>query len=77
MVEAASGKAVHSTNPRVQIPVFPPLRMLEEFLVGMAVDTNMAEMMTYFDQNQEEAVTGDCFWEKTGLKPEVELRKFF
>ena len=42
----------------MQIPVFPPLRMLEEFLVGLGVDTNMADMIEYFDETQEEPVTG-------------------
>ena len=42
--------------------------MLEEFLVGMAADTNMAEMIAHFAENPSEApVTGDCFFDRAGL----------
>ena len=42
--------------------------MLEEFLVGMAGDTNMAEMLSHFEENPSDApVTGDCFFQATGL----------
>jgi len=42
--------------------------MLEEFLVGMAADTNMAEMLSHFEESPSDApVTGDCFFQATGL----------
>ena len=52
--------------------------MLEEFRVGMAADTNMAEMIAHFAENPSEApVTGDCFFERAGLSQDNELHQFF
>lgn len=52
--------------------------MLEEFLVGMAADTNMAEMLAYFAENRQEApVSGDCFFNAAGLEQDGDLQGFF
>ena len=56
------------------MPGLPLLRMLEEYLVGTAADTNMAEMIAYFAENQDAVVTGQDFWQATGMQPEVALR---
>ena len=78
LVEASCGVEEGKTKARFQTPVLPLARMLEEFLVGMAADTNMAEMLAYFDENPKEApVTGDCFFNASGLSQEGDLRAFF
>jgi hypothetical protein len=77
LVEASNGKTEGSTVAHRQLPVLPPFRIMEEFLFGMAADTNMAEMLTYFSQNQEEPVQGADFWAQSGLSPETDLHKFF
>jgi len=77
LVEASCGKQDNATTGQMQIPVLPPLRMLEEFLVGTGVDTNMAEMVSYFSENQEEPVTGSSVWEALSTAPETDLKKFF
>ncbi len=51
--------------------------MFEEFLVGVGADTNMAEMLAYFSENQDAPVTGKDFWEATGSGPEEALHQFF
>ena len=76
LVELSCGKAEGSVQARREIPVFPPLKMLEELLVGTGIDTNMGEMIQYFGSNQEEPVTGSSIWEKSGLTPEVELKRY-
>jgi hypothetical protein len=50
--------------------------MLEEFAVGLGIDTNMAEMIDYFAQNDETPVTGDSLWEKLETSPESDLASF-
>ena len=51
--------------------------MLEEFLVGTGADTNMAEMIAYFSENQDDPVPGKDFWEATGSQPEQTLSSFY
>lgn len=77
MIEVSCGKQEGATTARRQLPVFPPLRMLEEFFVGMGVDTNMGEMMEYFADNQEAPVDGTSIWEALSTTPETDLKKFF
>ena len=78
LVEASCGVEEGKTKARFQTPILPLARMLEEFLVGMAADTNMAEMLAYFDENPKEApVTGECFFNATGLSQEGDLRAIF
>ena len=53
-------------------------RILEEYLVGMGADTNMAEMIAFFDQNQNVApVSGNDFWTTTGTTADESLSAFF
>ena len=77
ILEQSCGKLEGQTTARRQIPLLPPLRMLEEFTVGLGIDTNMAEMMIYFSENQEEPVTGESIWERSDMKPEDELRRYY
>lgn len=77
LVEQACGKQPGQTVAMRQLPMLPPFRMLEEFLFGMAIDTNMAEMVNYFNQNQEEPVIGQDFWQKAGIAPGTNLDTFF
>ena len=52
--------------------------MFEEYLIGMAADTNMAEMITYFEYESEDVpVTGSDFWAATNTSPAESLSKFF
>ena len=63
MVEDSCGVEAGKTKARFEMPLLPLTRMLEEFLVGMAADTNMAEMLSHFEENPSDApVTGDCFF---------------
>jgi len=66
LVEKSCGIEVGKTRARFQIPILPIGRIFEEFLIGMAADTNMAEMIAYFSENQDAPVTGKDFWEATG-----------
>ena len=50
--------------------------MLEEFAVGLGIDTNMAEMIEHFAQSDDSPVTGDSLWEKLGTSPETQLESF-
>ena len=77
LVEGSCGKQEGQTTAQRQLPLLPPLRMLEEFFFGMGIDTNMAEMLIYFNENQEEPVTGESLWEKAGVSPETDLKQFF
>ena len=77
IVELACGQTDGSTKPRTELPLLPPLRMLEEFTVGLGIDTNMAEMIEFFDENEQDPVTGSSIWEESGLTPEVELKRYF
>ena len=52
-------------------------RIFEEFLIGMAADTNMAEMIAYFSENQDVPVTGKDFWSATGISAQENLHQFF
>ena len=51
LVEKSVGFEEGRTQARRDTAVLPLGRMLEEFMVGMAADTNMAEMIAYFDEN--------------------------
>ena len=77
MVEKSCGVEEGNTKARFETPVFPIAKMAEEFLIGMGCDTNMAEMLAYFAENQDAPVTGADFWAATGSEPEVALRQFF
>lgn len=77
LVETACGKEAGSTKARKQLPVLPLGRILEDLLVGTAIDTNMAEMLDHFATTQEEPVTGPSLWEAAGSAPEVSLREFY
>ena len=78
LVESSCGVEPGKTKARFEIPLLPVTRILEEFLVGMAADTNMAEMLAHFAENSSDApVTGDCFFQASGLTQEGDLRAFF
>ena len=78
LVEASCGVEEGKTKARFEMPLLPITRMLEEFLVGTAADTNMAEMLSYFSENQKVApVSGESFFDATGLSQEADLRQFF
>ena len=77
LVEQSVGVESGKTTAQFELPVFPLTRMLEEFFVGMATDTNMAEMVAFFDQNQDAPVTGADFWQATGTSAEENLHQFF
>lgn len=77
MVEKSCGVEAGNTKARFETPVLPIAKMMEEFFIGMGADTNMAEMLAYFSENQDAPVTGADFWAATGSEPEVALRKFF
>ena len=77
LVEASCGREPGSTKARMRLPFLPPGLMLEELLVGLGADTNMAEMLTYFDQNAEDPVSGDDVWAATGMEPAEALKQFF
>lgn len=78
LVEDSCGVEQGKTGGRFEMPILPLTRMLEEFLVGMAADTNMAEMLAYFAENQKVSpVTGQCFFDATGMTQEGNLREFF
>ena len=66
LVEKSCGVEPGNTKARFVTPIFPVARMLEEFLVGVGSDTNMAEMLSYFSENQDQPVTGTDFWQATG-----------
>ena len=66
LVEKSCGVEEGKTKARFEIPILPIGKMLEEFLVGVGVDTNMAEMINYFEENQDAPVTGTDFWQATG-----------
>lgn len=66
LVEKACGQEEGATKARFQMPILPLGRMFEEYLVGMAADTNMAEMVAYFSENQDAPVSGTDFWQATG-----------
>ena len=58
--------------------LLPVGRMLEEYLVGMGADTNMAEMIAYFAENQSVApVSGNDFWTATGTSADESLSAFY
>ena len=77
LVEKSCGVEEGATKARFETPIFPLTKMFEEFLVGVGADTNMAEMLAYFSENQDAPVTGKDFWEATGSEPEEALRQFF
>lgn len=78
LIENSCGIEEGKTGARFEMPILPLTRMLEEFLVGTAADTNMAEMITHFSENQgEKAVNGESFWEAAGVSQEADLRQFF
>jgi hypothetical protein len=58
LVEKSCGVEEGKTKARFEIPVLPLAKMFEEFLVGVGSDTNMAEMIAYFSENQDAPVTG-------------------
>ena len=66
LVEKSCGVEEGKTKARFETPILPIGKMLEEFLVGVGVDTNMAEMINYFEENQDAPVTGTDFWQATG-----------
>ena len=61
----------------MQLPLLPPFRMLEEFFYGIAMDTNMAEMISYFEEAQDGPVTGSSIWDEVDVKPTEDLDRFF
>lgn len=65
LVEKCCGVDVGKTKARFETPVFPLAKMAEEFFVGMGADTNMAEMIAYFSENQDAPVKGEDFWQAT------------
>lgn len=70
LVEKSCGRDAGATKARRQMPVFPLGRMLEEYLIGMAADTNMAEMITYFEEESDAVpVSGTDFWAATSTSP--------
>ena len=77
MVERSCEKEAGSTKPLREIPVLPIGRMLEEFFTGICQDTNMAEMVYTFNQNQEEPVIGEDYWTSIGASPEEKLEDWF
>ena len=78
LVEKSCDRDAGMTKARFQIPVLPIGRMFEEYLIGMAADTNMAEMINYFEEESGAVpVTGSDFWAATNTSPAENLRKFF
>ena len=78
LVEKSCGRDAGATKGRFQIPVLPLARIFEEYLIGMATDTNMAEMITYFEEESEAVpVTGSDFWAATNTSASQSLSKFF
>lgn len=77
LVEKSCGVEEGATKARFETPILPLAKMFEEFMVGVGADTNMAEMLAYFSENQDAPVTGKDFWEATGSEPEEALRQFF
>lgn len=68
LVEKSCGLESGATKARFQMPLLPLGRMFEEYLCGMTGDTNMAEMVAYFSENQDAPVTGPDFWQSTGTE---------
>ena len=66
LIEVSCGKEAGSTKAKMQIPIFPIGRILEEFTTGICQDTNMAEMVETFNQSKADPVTGDDFWAAVG-----------
>jgi hypothetical protein len=64
LIEMASGR--QSTSAR---KTFAPSLWLEEFVSGITTDTNMSNMLSYFNANVQSPVTGNSFWTTSGLKP--------
>ena len=78
LVETSCDKEEGKTKGRFEMPILPITRMIEEFLVGTAADTNMAEMIIHFSENQgDKPVTGQCFWDAAGVSQQADLRQFF
>ena len=70
LVEKSSNRDAGATKARFQMPMLPLGRIFEEYLIGMAADTNMAEMITYFEEESEAVpVTGSDFWAATNTSP--------
>ena len=77
MVEQSCGKQAGQTTASMQLPLLPPFRILEEFFYGIAMDTNMAEMIGHFEEDQEGPVTGKSIWDEIDAKPTEDLDRYF
>lgn len=77
LVEKSCGVEAGATKARFQMPVLPLARMFEEYLVGMGADTNMAEMIAYFADNQDAPVSGNDFWQAAGMESQQNIHDFF
>jgi len=70
LVEKSCEVEPGKTRARFETPVLPLAKMAEEFLVGTGADTNMAELIAYFSENQDTPVEGQDFWQATGSSPQ-------
>ena len=66
LVEKSCGLEAGNTKARFEIPILPLGKMFEEFMVGVGADTNMAEMVNHFTENQDAPVSGTDFWQAVG-----------
>lgn len=72
LVEKASDKAEGSTKAQA---FNNPLVLLDEFLTGTTVDKNLLNLV--LDSKDEAPLSGDDFWQASGLAPQHEVREFF
>jgi len=49
--------------------------MFEEFWTGISVDQNMLNMV--LDAQDEEVLSGNCFWQASGLQAEHDVEEHF
>jgi len=66
LVEKSCGVEAGKTKAHFEIPILPLGKMFEEFMVGVGADTNMAEMINHFSENQDAPVSGTDFWQAMG-----------
>lgn len=70
MIERASGRGATSARRFNN-----PLVLFEEFWTGISVDQNMLNLV--LDAQDEQVLSGECFWQASGLAPEHDVESHF
>ena len=70
-------KASHKSEGSTSASKFNPFILVEEFLTGLSVDQNMANLVQHFAETREQSVSGPDFWQSENLSPKQNVESFF